>query len=309
MHRLRDPSVRARIVRETEAALVARWNTPANVHVLGRNQTLADLMLERGTASAGEAIARILEVETPEVIATFGVESDLVKIMQYPDAAIASDGGATRTSTHPRDFGTFPRVLGHYARESRALPLAEAVRKMTGLPASIVGMVDRGFIAVGMTADLTVFDPVAVIDRATYDRPMEWSDGIRFVAVNGRLALRDGKPTGVRAGRSLRRTRAMPSRPMNVSSSRALRAEAESVGRRITVDLARGHLRVTGAGSTLEGTAFGLLQTAPRWSSVTGLVLDTATGAELGAVLIVDEVGGSITFHADGRAAMVWTTN
>jgi N-acyl-D-amino-acid deacylase len=137
---------------------------------------------------------------------------------------------------------------------------------------------------------------------------MEWSEGIRFVAVNGELALRDGKPTGVRAGRSLLRARAMPSRPMSISSSRALRAEAENVGRRIKVDLARGQLRVTGAGSTLEGTAFGLLQTAPRWSSVTGLVLDTATGAELGAVLIVDEVGGSITFHTDERPAMVWAT-
>ena len=308
VHRLRDPSARTRIVRETEAALAARWSAPANVRVLGRNQTLADLMPVLGTTSPGEAIARILEVENPEVIATFGAESDLVKILQYPDAAIACDCHPARSTVHPRDFGTFPRVLGHYARESRALSLAEAVRKMTGLPASIVGMVDRGFIAVGMTADLTVFDPATVIDRATYERPMEWSEGIRFVAVNGGLALRDGKPTGVRAGRSLRRTRAMPSRPMNVSSSRALRAEAESVGRRITVDLARGHLRVTGAGSPLEGTAFGLLQTAPRWSSVTGLVLDTATGAELGAVLIVDEVGGSITFHADGRPAMVWTT-
>ena len=307
LHRLRDPTARARIARETEDALVARWGTPANVRVLGRNQTLADLMPVLGTTSPGEAIARILEVESPEVIAAFGAEPDLVKILQYPDAAIACDCGAARRAAHPRDFGTFPRVLGHYVRESRALSLAEAVRKMTGLPASVVGMVDRGFIAVGMAADLTVFDPATVSDRATYERPMEWSEGIRSVAVNGRIALRDGEPTGVRAGRALRRTRAMPSRPMSISSSRALRVEAEDAGRRITVDLAGGQLRVTGAGLALEGTELGLLQTAPRWSSVTGLVHDTATGVELGVVLIVDEVEGSVTLQVDGRPALVWT--
>jgi N-acyl-D-aspartate/D-glutamate deacylase len=306
VHLLRDPAARARIVRETEAALVARWGAPANVRVLGRNQTLADLMPALGTRSPGEAIASILEEENPEVIAVFGVEPDLVKILQYPDAAIACDCHSASSSAHPRDFGTFPRVLGHYVRESPALSLAEAVRKMTGLPASIIGMVDRGFIAVGMAADLTVFDPATVIDRATYERSREWPEGIRFVSVNGRLALRDGEPTGVRAGRSLRRTRAMPSRPMSFSSSRTLRTEAESAGRRIKVDLAAGQLRVTGAGMTLEGTQFGLLQVAPRWSSVTGLVQDTATGVEAGFVLIVDEIGGAVTLQVHGRPELVW---
>jgi N-acyl-D-amino-acid deacylase len=306
LQRLGDSTARARIVRETEAALVARWGNPANVRVLGRNQTIAELMTVLGTTSPGEAIARIVEVERPEVIAKFGAESDLVKIMQYPDAAIACDCGAVRRSTHPRDFGTFPRVLGHYVREAGTLSLAEAVRKMTGLPASIVGMVDRGFIAVGMAADLTVFDAATVIDRATFERPMEWSEGIRFVVVNGRIALRHGEPTGTRAGLGLRRTRAMPTRPMTISSSRGLRAEAEDAGRRIKVDLAGGQLRVTGAGFTLEGTEFGLLQTAPRWSSVTGLVRDTATRVELGFALIVDEVGGLVTLQVDGRPALVW---
>jgi N-acyl-D-aspartate/D-glutamate deacylase len=306
VERLRDPDTRARIVRETEDALVARLSSPANVRVVGRNQTVAELMPALGTTSPGEVIARIFEAENPTIIATFGAEPDLVRILQYPDAAIACDCGAAFSSAHPRGFGTFPRVLGHYVRDSRALSLAEAVRKMTGLPASIIGMVDRGFIAVGMAADLTVFDPATVIDRATYEKPMEGSEGIRFVAVNGRIALQDGAPTGLRAGRSLHRTRAMPSRPMSISSSRALRAEALDAGRRILVDLAGGRLRVTGMGSTLAGTAFGLLQTAPRWSSVTGLVRDTATGVELGFVLIVDEVDGSVTLQIDGRRALVW---
>jgi N-acyl-D-amino-acid deacylase len=306
VQRLRDPATRARIVRETEDALVARLGDPANMRVLSRDLTIAELMPVMGTTSPGEVIARILEVENPGMIATFGAEPDLVKILQYPDAAIACDCGAAPISAHPRGFGTFPRVLGRYVRESRALSLAEAVRKMTGLPAAIVGMVDRGFIAVGMAADLTVFDAATAIDRATYEKPMEWSEGIRFVAVNGRVALRDGEPTGVRAGRGLRRTRAMPSRTMSISSSRALRAEAEHAGRRITVDLAGGQLRVTGAGPALDGTDFGLLQTASRWSSVTGLVHDTATGVELGFVLIVDEGGDSVTLQVDGRPALMW---
>jgi hypothetical protein len=178
---------------------------------------------------------------------------------------------------------------------------------MTGLPATIVGMVDRGFIAPGMAADLTVFDAAAVIDRATYEKPTEWPEGIRHVVVNGRVAIRDGEPTGVHAGRSLRRTRAMPSRPMSVSPARALRVEADEAGRRISVDLAGEVLRVTGAGGPLLGTAFGVLQTAPRWSSVTGLARDAASGATLGFALIVDEAAGAVVLLADGRPAQTWT--
>jgi N-acyl-D-amino-acid deacylase len=302
LRRLGDATVRARIVREMEDALVARWNSPANVRVLGRNRTLADLMAAQGTTSSGEVIARLIESDNPEVIATFGAEPDLVKILQYPDAAVACDCEVN----HPREAGTFPRVLGHYVRETSTLSLAEAVRKMTGLPASIIGMVDRGFIAAGMAADLTVFDAARVIDRATYERPRERSEGIRFVVVNGRIALANGEPTGIRAGQALRRTRAMPSRPMRLASSRTLRVDAGDAGRRITLDLAAGRLRIVEAGATLEGTAFGLIQTAPRWSSVTAIVRDTATGAERGAALIVDEALGSVTVQVDGRPALAW---
>ena len=141
------------------------------------------------------------------MIATFGAEPDLVKIMQYPDAAIACDCGATRNAAHPRFFGTYPRVLGHYVRQTGALPMAEAVRKMTALPAAIIGMTDRGVISVGMAADITVFDSATVVDRATYEKPTEPSEGVRHVLVNGRVALRDGAPTGATGGRALRRAR------------------------------------------------------------------------------------------------------
>ena len=306
LQRLRDSSVRARVVRETDEALVARVGGPENVRVIGHNKTIAELMTEQGTRSPGDAIARILEVESPGMIATFGAEPDLVKIMQYPDAAIACDCGASRNSAHPRGFGTFPRVLGRYVRESRALPLADAVRKMTGLPATIVGMVDRGFIAVGMAADLTVFDTAAVIDRATYEKPTEPSEGIRVVLVNGRVALSDGEPTGTVGGRTLRRTRAMPSRPMNVSASLALRVEGADSGRTLSVDLARNTVRVRGGGEALEVIELGLLQTAPQWASVTGRLRDSKTGEELGFVLIVDESVGALTLEIDGRSTRVY---
>ena len=292
--RLRDPSLRPRIVRETEDGLVARVGGPANVNVIGRNKTLAVLMAELGGVSPGEAIARILEVESPGMIATFGAEPDLVKLIQYRDAAIACHCGAALRAAHPRFFGTYPRVLGHYVREARSLALAEAVRKMTGLPATIVGMIDRGFVAPGMAADVTVFDPGSVIDRATYERPMDLSEGIRHVLVNGQIAFRDGKPTGVAAGRALRRTRAMPSRPMMVSSSGDLKHEAKAGDRGLSVDVARRRLRVTGGGDTLDATDFGLVQTAARWASVTGTLRGAVDSRPQAFVLVVDEASGDL---------------
>jgi hypothetical protein len=240
------------------------------------------------------------------MIATFGVEPDLVKIIQYPDAAIACDCGATRNATHPRYFGSFPRVLGHYVRESRALSLPEAVRKMTALPASIIGMVDRGFIAVGMAADLTVFDGATVVDRATFERPMEPAEGIRFVLVNGRVALRNGEPTGITGGRTLRRTRAMQSRPMNVAASPALTLDAADGARRLRADLARRMLSVTGTDERLEAIELGLLQTGAKWSSITGIVRDSRRDKELPFVLVVDDSTGAATLEVDGRPTSVF---
>ena len=106
-------------------------------------------------------------------------------------------------------------------REQKALTWEDAVRKMTGLPAATIGLVDRGLLAAGMAADVAVFDPATVIDHATFAEPMLPSEGIRFVLVNGRLAVRDGKPTGERSGQALRRTAHMPVRPMSAGERRA----------------------------------------------------------------------------------------
>jgi N-acyl-D-amino-acid deacylase len=118
---------------------------------------------------------------------------------------IGSDGLPHDAHPHPRLWGTFPRVLGHYCREVGLFGLETAVRKMTGLPASRFGLSGRGVLAEGAYADLTVFDPETVIDRATFAEPTLPAAGIAHVFVNGRPVWTAGKVSGERAGRALRR--------------------------------------------------------------------------------------------------------
>jgi N-acyl-D-aspartate/D-glutamate deacylase len=129
--------------------------------------------------------------------------------MRFPWVSIASDAEATRPDqglrVHPRAYGTFPRVLGRYVREERVLELADAIRKMTSLPASQVGLVDRGVVREGAFADLVVFGPDTVRDTATFDAPHSFPVGIETVVVNGTITIDEGEHTGARAGRPLRR--------------------------------------------------------------------------------------------------------
>ena len=223
LERFKDPALRARIAAEAEAAIDARFSGAQGVYLPAARRQLVDVMEELGV-SHGEAVIRLLERSGNQpAILTFGDERDLVALLQYHDAAIACDCGATTSSaTHPRNYGTYPRVLGRYVRETQTLTWEDAIRKMTGLPASLAGMVDRGFLSVGMAADITVFDPATVIDRATYDDPAQYSVGIRHVLVNGRISLRNGAPTGERPGRALARTFHMPSRPMSTGDPRRI---------------------------------------------------------------------------------------
>jgi N-acyl-D-amino-acid deacylase len=120
---------------------------------------------------------------------------------------IGSDGLPHDTHPHPRLWGTFPRVLGHYARELGLFSLEEAVHRMTGLSARQFNLEGRGEIGVGKVADLVVLDAERVIDRATYDNPTVTAAGIDLVLVGGEVAYREGRATGARAGRFLRRER------------------------------------------------------------------------------------------------------
>ena len=237
--RFADPALRARIVKEAEDAMNARFGGPASVYLPAMKQDLTAVMRDM-QVPAGEAVVRLLERGSPGIIARFGIEADLVKILQHPTSSVACDCGAiVRDAAHPRYYGTFPRVLGRYVREQHALTWEDAVRKMTGLPAATVGMVDRGLLAAGMAADVVVFDPATVIDHATFEEPMLPSDGIRDVLVNGRFALRDGTPTGEHAGQALRRTTHMPTRPMNAGEARTAVRRVTSGTDAVVVDVAQ----------------------------------------------------------------------
>ena len=132
-------------------------------------------------------------------------EPDVQRVLRFEHTMIGSDGLPHDFHPHPRLWGTFPRVLGHYCRDLGLFGLEEAVRKMTGLPAARFGLTGRGAVAAGAYADVTVFDPATVIDRATFEQPTTPAAGIEHVFVNGRPVWAEGKPTGDRPGRALRR--------------------------------------------------------------------------------------------------------
>lgn len=135
-------------------------------------------------------------------------EDDVRHVMSHPLVAVASDGSALGCPgpgrVHPRSLGTFARVLGHYARDEKLLSLPEAVRTMTSLPATRLGWTDRGVIRAGTVADLTVFDPATITDRATFDDPWQLATGVHHTLLAGTAVLRDGEPTDAPAGRVVR---------------------------------------------------------------------------------------------------------
>jgi hypothetical protein len=292
--RFADAALRSRIAQEIEAAIKARILTPENIYVASHQRQFSEYMRERN-AGAGETIISILEKESPSAILKFGAEEDLIALLKYPGSAVSCDCGAAepRPSLHPRAFGTFPRVLGHYVRETKALTLEDAVRKMTGLPAHIIGLADRGFLAVGMVADIAVFDPATIKDHATYEQPTLVSTGVRHVLVNGRFALRDGQATGEKAGRVLARTVDLPSRPMRLQQPRSLVVTAKDFSlnlKQTSNAKARGTLRFRDAktGAEFQLLGAGLLQTHDRWASFTARVRAKESATEQTALVVLD---------------------
>jgi N-acyl-D-amino-acid deacylase len=150
-----------------------------------------------------EEAERAGKPSSESVIGTSMAEQDVARLIAWPHANICSDGELA--GRHPRGFGAFPRVLGRYVRERNVLPLPEAVRKMTSLAATHVGIQDRGRIAQGYFADLVLFDPETVVDRSTPTEPRLTAAGIKTVWVNGEVVYDNGATTGRYPGRVVRR--------------------------------------------------------------------------------------------------------
>ena len=138
-------------------------------------------------------------------------EDDIESIMRHPQTIIASDGRAVATygelhkgSPHPRYYGAFPRVLGKYVREKKILPLETAIKKMTSMPAGVMNLQDRGILAANMIADITIFNPETICDRATYENPHQYSNGIDKVIVSGAVVIDQGKHTGRMMGQIIK---------------------------------------------------------------------------------------------------------
>jgi N-acyl-D-amino-acid deacylase len=168
-------------------------------------KTLAQVAALRGTSNSKTLMALLAEPRgsSAGIVARGMADADVERLIQWPFANVCSDGQST--GLHPRGFGSFAKVLGPYVRDKKLFSLEEAVRKMTSLAAANVGLRDRGRIAAGYFADLVLFDPAVVADRADFGKAQAQAVGVHTVWVNGRVVFQDGKTTGVYPGRVLRR--------------------------------------------------------------------------------------------------------
>jgi N-acyl-D-amino-acid deacylase len=227
--RLQDPEQRARMKHDIINGLPGWYNHYTAVGgdwsrmLISANNSYKGLTMDRVLAlRAGDKPPRdpldelfdILIEQHGSVSTVYAhhTEEDMTLALQQPWCSIGSDGSALaidgplrRGNPHPRNFGTFPRVLGVYCRELKLLRLEDAVRKMTSLNAAKIGIMDRGLLRPGMMADVTVFDPERVIDHATYTEPFQYCDGIEYVIVNGEVVPEQGERTDARPGRAIRR--------------------------------------------------------------------------------------------------------
>ena len=173
-------------------------------------KSLAQITRERGRSAsvedAAETAMDLVAKGSMQAIFHAISEDDVLRILRDPLTMIGSDGEVTvfgQGAPHPRSYGTFTRVLGVYVREKQALRLEEAIRKMSSLPAQRLGLHDRGLLRPGMKSDIVIFHPEQVRDRATFENPHQYAEGINYVIVNGVLILDQGKMTDARPGRAL----------------------------------------------------------------------------------------------------------
>ena len=226
--RLRDPALRERVEREmrapgtdwenlylaaggAEGVLLVSFKNEALKPLTGK--TLADVAKARGRSPEATAMDLVVEDESRVGACYFIASEDNVRRQVALDwmsfgsdeAAPAPEGVFLKSNPHPRAYGTFARLLGRYVREEGLVPLEEAIRRLTSLPATNLRLDRRGRIARGYFADVVVFDPTAIVDHATYADPHRYSSGVVDVFVNGEQVLRRGEHTGARPGRVLMR--------------------------------------------------------------------------------------------------------
>ena len=213
--RLADPAVRARIADEMRArgapspTLFVRFRTAALRPLAGK--MLADVAAARGKDPVDTILDLVLEDRSRIQSIFFTMsEENIAKQFKRPWVSISSDGASIsaegvflESSTHPRAYGSFARFLGKYVRDEKLMPLPEAIRRMTGLPATNLGLEGRGFLKEGMFADVVVFDPATIADKATYENPHQYAVGVKHVLVNGVPVLKDGEHTGAKPGRAV----------------------------------------------------------------------------------------------------------
>jgi N-acyl-D-amino-acid deacylase len=225
--RLQDPATRARIVKEMstpgqgfenicllagspERILLSGFKTEALKPLTGK--TLAQVAQERGR-DPWETILDLMAADRTRIDVVFFLmsEDNVRKQIKLPWVSFGSDAASmapvepfTLSSAHPRAYGNFARLLGRYVRDEKLIPLPEAVRRLSALPAENLGLADRGLVRQGMYADIVVFDPATIADRATFERPHQYAIGMRHVFVNGVHVLKDGEHTGALPGRALK---------------------------------------------------------------------------------------------------------
>jgi len=218
--RLRDSRIKNRMKKDMlkGALSSAHWNRTMIAHCPKHKEYQGKFVADIAKAKREDpfefAFNLLIEEDLSVSVVRFGMcEEDVEYVLQYPNAIVGSDGSALapygplgKGHPHPRNYGTFTRVLGHYSRTRGIITLQEAVRKMTSLPAQKLGLRDRGVIRLGAWADLVVFNPETVIDVATYADPKRYPKGIEYVIVNGVLTVGKGRHTGARAGKVLKRS-------------------------------------------------------------------------------------------------------
>jgi len=218
--RLRDRSLRPRLKKDPdfiawakehgwwEGIVMARARTEKNRQYEGKR--IAEIAKLRGDADPMDTCIDLMAEEGGSISGIFHTmsEEDVRTVMRLPWVAVASDGSAINLEApgvpHPRNYSSNVRVLGHYVRDQKVLTMADAVRKMTGLPAEILGLKDRGQIKAGFAADVAIFDPARVAETNSFEQPKSYAAGVPFVIVNGVVVIDRGQHTGAKPGRALR---------------------------------------------------------------------------------------------------------